>query len=89
MKVESTKAFDKQILKLRDNTIKKRLLGVIETIENVELIDDLPNVKAMVGFQGYYRIRIGDYRLGFSIEKKTVWLLYFGKRDENTYRDFP
>jgi mRNA-degrading endonuclease RelE of RelBE toxin-antitoxin system len=43
----------------------------------------------MTGFPGYYRIRAGEYCLGVELDGDTVWLLYFGKRDENTYKNFP
>jgi len=28
-------------------------------------------------------------RIGISLEDDTVWFLFFGKRDESTYKKFP
>jgi len=40
------------------------------------------------GFPGYFRIRVGDYRLGFSFHNDTVTLIRFLHRKE-IYRYFP
>lgn len=52
-------------------------------------LSDIPNIKPLAGYSGYYRIRIGNYRIGLSQEGETVWFHFFGKRDKATYRRFP
>ncbi|MEZ2302159.1 MAG: type II toxin-antitoxin system RelE/ParE family toxin [Microcoleus sp.] len=34
------------------------------TLEVINTLEEIPNIKAMRGYSGRYRIRIGDYRMG-------------------------
>lgn len=52
-------------------------------------LDEVPNISSITGHPNYYRIKFGDYRVGISLEDDIVWFLFFGKRDENTYKKFP
>jgi mRNA interferase RelE/StbE len=52
-------------------------------------LKEIPNLVPITGNQGYFRIRLGSYRIGILLEGDTVWFLFFGKRDESTYRKFP
>jgi len=57
-------------------------------MKTAESISDLRNIKKLQGFKLFYRIRIGDYRLGFAFEDGTIVLLHFLHRKE-IYRFFP
>jgi len=89
MNFETSKQFDKLVYKIKDKTIKTRLKIIIEKIAEAKSLDEISNLTAIVGYTGYYRIKFGDYRIGISLEENVVWFLYFGKRDENTYKKFP
>ena len=89
MKFETSKKFDKLVFKIKDKEALKKLKGLIMRISEAKSINDIPNMTAMVGYPGYFRIKTGDYRLGIELDGDVVWLLYFGKRDESTYKDFP
>ena len=89
MDFETSKNFDKLVLKIKDKSIKIRLKKIIEKVAEARSLDEISNIKPIIGFPGYYRIKFGDYRIGISLEENTVWFLYFGKRDENTYKKFP
>lgn len=47
----------------------------------------VPNLKPLVGKKGWYRIRVGNYRLIFEVERGQVEIRRITKRDEQTYRD--
>lgn len=47
----------------------------------------VPNLKPLVGKQGWYRVRIGNYRLIFTVEQGQVEIKRITKRDEQTYRN--
>jgi mRNA interferase RelE/StbE len=49
---------------------------------------DFPNVKHLTSEGSYYRIRIGDYRLGLLLEDDTVTIVRFLHR-RDIYRYFP
>lgn len=89
MKVEFDESFEKSIKKLKDAKIKAKLIDLIEVLEEVDTVQALPNIKKMQGFQSFYRIRIGDYRLGFElIDASTILLIMIAHRKE-IYRYFP
>ncbi len=71
MIVEFDISFFKSISKNRNQSTLKKLEKVIIELENAS------STKKLVGFSSYYRIRIGDYRLGFELlNKNTVRLIY-------------
>ncbi len=61
---------------------------MIEQIEQSTTLYDLSNVKHLTSEGPYYRIRIGDYRLGLLVEDDTVTMVRFLHRRE-IYRYFP
>ena len=89
MNFETSKKFDKSVYKIRDATIKKRLKATIIKVEKAGSLNEIHNIKPITGHPGYYRIKFGDYRIGISLENDVVWFLYFGKRNEATYKRFP
>ena len=42
----------------------------------------------MKGFKNFYRIRVGDYRIGISLERGVVTFLAFAHR-KDIYKKFP
>ncbi len=89
MDFETSRQFDKLVFRTRDKVIKSRLKSIIEKVAETQSIDEIPNITQIVGHPGFYRIRVGDYRIGISLEEDTIWFLYFGKRDESIYKKFP
>jgi len=75
MKVVFLKKFQKDLLKIRDQTTLNRIRAKIEEVEEWVLqhteeqsIPEIPGMEKLRGYEHHYRIRIGDYRLGISIE---------------------
>ena len=89
MEFETSKQFDKVVFKINDKLAKARLKKVIDRVAQAKNLDEIPNITPIVGHPNYYRIKFGDYRVGISLEDNIVWFLFFGKRDENTYKKFP
>jgi len=89
MKFKIDKSFDKDIDNIRDKHLLKKLQNVIAIIENAQSLVEIPNVKKIKGYSSYYRIRVGDYRLGFEeISGQGINLIRFLHRKE-VYRYFP
>jgi mRNA interferase RelE/StbE len=40
----------------------------IEQVEAAETLRELPNITRLSGASGFYRIRVGDYRIGIAVE---------------------
>lgn len=88
MKIKIEKSFDKDIDKIGDKKALQKLRDVIFKIENAKNINELVNIKKITGYQSYFRIRIGEYRLGIEIIYEEVILMRFLHR-KDIYKYFP
>ena len=88
MKTEFKSSFTKDLKKIRSGDVKRQLLEVIERVENCKNLLEIENVKRMHGAKDYYRIRVGDYRIGLKVESNTVIFVRFLDR-KDIYRYFP
>ena len=87
MNIEIRKSFTKDADKL-PAPFKKQLSLIIGNIEKASQPSQLDNCKKLTGFKTAYRIRMGQYRIGFYYENKTVELVRILHRKE-IYRYFP
>jgi len=87
MIVEFREEFDKDLSKI-DKKILKRIFLKIEELENVLSLNNLSQIKKLRWFKNFYRIRIWDYRLGFSISDNKIILERFLHR-KDIYKYFP
>ena len=89
MKILYTNRFSKDIDNIRhDSKAKKRLFDIIGQIKEVDTLGDLNGVKKIEGYPGYFRIRVGDYRLGLKSTENCVEMIRFLHR-KDIYRRFP
>ena len=72
MNVEYLDKFYKDIDKISSKIVKKKIIELIQHIENSSDISQISNLKKLVGFTTAYRIRIGDYRIGIFFKEDTV-----------------
>ncbi len=88
MQVEFKESFAKDLIKINSVTLNK-IKYVIEQIELADSLNSIAHVKKLKSSaQNYYRIRIGDYRIGLKLENDTVIIIRFLHRKE-MYRYFP
>ena len=88
MRVEFRETFEKDLRKLNDKSLLAKLKAAIETIEQADSLDAIPNLKKLKGDDGYFRIRIGDYRVGLFLAGETLLFVRVMHRRE-FYRYFP
>ena len=88
MKVEFLKAFAKDLDSVSSKSVKNSLLKTIEVMELANSLDQIPNVKKLKGHKSAFRVRIGDYRLGFFFEDSAILLARFVHR-KDIYKLFP
>ena len=88
MKVSFSKQFDKQIDKIADSFTKDAISNAIKKIIASPTLREIPNIKKMKGHKSAYRMRIGDYRIGFYIEKGDIFISAFAHR-KDIYKHFP
>ena len=88
MKLIVQKVFEKDISKISNKKLAVQVSVAIEEMEQAFKLTDLQNIKKMIGKGNYYRMRIGDYRLGFKVKSGNIVLLRFlNKKD--IYKYFP
>jgi len=88
LKVDFKKSFLRDLKRIKEARVKERLREIVETIENAKCLQDIGNLDKLKYGDHYYRIRIGDYRLGLILEDDTVILVRFLHR-KDLYRYFP
>ena len=88
MKVEFHRDFDRDLAKSKDPTLAKQIRKLILRLENATSYSQIPNIKKLSGGTNFFRIRIGDYRVGCIISGNSVLLVRLMHRKE-IYRYFP
>jgi mRNA interferase RelE/StbE len=88
MKTGFRKSFTRDLKKLKDPAVLDRVREVIEQVEAAADAGAISDLKKLSGTTNAYRIRIGDYRLGVTIEGELVEFVRFLHR-RDLYRFFP
>lgn len=82
-------SFSKSLNKLNDRQVKDRLRTLIFSMEKAKSITELTAIKPMKGHAGFYRIRLGDYRVGFELTNNNEILLILVAHRKDIYKRFP
>jgi mRNA interferase RelE/StbE len=89
VKFSIEKSFDRDVDRIKDKKLLKRLRTLISMLDKADTIHGIPHIKKIEGYESYYRIKIGDYRLGMeAISNREVLLIRFLHR-KDIYRYFP
>ncbi len=89
MKLFYTKKFSKDLECIENNTkLKERLLELIEQMKQAGSLYEIDTVRKIQGYENYYRIRIGDYRVGIKATENGIEILRLLHR-KDIYRRFP
>ncbi len=88
MNVEFRKSFTRDLKNISDKSILRKVKEAIEGAEQADTLTDISNIKKLKGADKYFRIKFGDYRLGFALENETVIFVRFLHR-KDIYKFFP
>ena len=88
MRVTFRSSFLRDLKKIKDQLLLERIAQAIESVEQAKDIQDLSDLKKLSGFPDFYRIRVGDYRLGIALADGTIEFVRCLPRKE-MYRFFP
>lgn len=88
MKTAFRESFDADLTAITDPALLRRIRKVIGQVEAAQTFQQIPNLKPLKASGKYYRIRMGDYRIGFVFERGTVTFVRCLNRKE-IYRYFP
>lgn len=88
MEVEYTSAFARDLRKERGAQNRNRVERLLEELKAASAITNVRGAVRVTAPGHFYRVRLGDYRLGFALEGDRVVLLRFMHR-RDIYRYFP
>jgi mRNA interferase RelE/StbE len=89
MNIRYTKKFLKDLKALQSTEVYEKICDlVLEEIPNSEDLSTIANLSKLKGDDTAYRIRIGDYRIGFFWEDDEIVMSRVLHRSE-IYRYFP
>jgi len=90
MKTYQSNKFIKSVKKLKDKELKLTIFAIIQEVKLQDNLINIKSVKKIVGYENYYRIRIGKYRIGIKYDKKENAVIFsnFAHRSK-IYNIFP
>lgn len=80
--------FEKDTDKISIKNLSEKIAQTIEEVRKCNYPREIRNLKKMGGGNHYYRIRLGDYRIGITIIGDTVTFIRFLNR-KDIYKYFP
>ncbi len=88
MRVLFTSSFQKDVKKIRENALREAVRQAIVSVETARHIGEISGLKKLKMGTSYFRLRIGEYRLGMVIQNNDVKFVRLLHRSE-IYRYFP
>jgi mRNA interferase RelE/StbE len=88
MNVKFESKFAKDLRKLKDQKLLSNIKTAINECKLAPELSTLSNLKKLKGYQTFYRIKIGDYRIGIEIiDNELIFVRVLHRRE--IYRFFP
>ncbi len=90
MKIEFKKSFKEDLKKIKDKKTLQKVKKLINAIEKAKSLRNIQNmdIKKIKGYEDYYRIRLGNYRVGIKLEgDKVIFVRILHRKD--IYKYFP
>jgi mRNA interferase RelE/StbE len=88
MKVKFESSFEKDLKSIKDTKLLNKLKSIIIECKNSDNPRNIKNFKKLRGYDTFYRIRLGDYRVGIELEEdKLIFTRFLHRKD--IYKFFP
>ncbi|MEA2735184.1 MAG: mRNA interferase RelE/StbE [Humisphaera sp.] len=81
-------SFLTDVKKLRNAKVQRAIVAAIVHVEQANALTDVRSLKRLSGHRDYFRIRVGDWRIGLHVAGDTVTFVRCLHRRE-IYRFFP
>lgn len=88
MRVLIDKSFEKDTDEITDKKLLESIADCIYEVQKHDKLSEISNCKKLKGSKNAYRIRIGNYRIGFVYENHTIQFIRFLHRSK-IYDSFP
>lgn len=88
MNIKYESKFSKDLGSIRDTKLLAKIKEVIIDCKAAENLTELKNLKKLQGYDTFYRIRIGDYRVGIEVlNDELIFTRFLHRKD--IYKYFP
>ena len=88
MKVRFESKFAKDLRSIRDTKLLAKIKEMIDECKAAESLTELKNIKKLQGYDTFYRIRIGEYRVGLEVlNDELIFARFLHRKD--VYKYFP
>jgi mRNA interferase RelE/StbE len=88
VKVRYEASFEKDLRKVKEKRLLRRVKEVIDEVKKADDLLAIKSLKKLKGYETFYRVRIGDYRIGIEVVKdEVIFTRILHRRD--VYRYFP
>ena len=88
MNVAFRRSFERDLKRIKDQQVLARVAEAIREVEAADRPEEIRHLESLSGFPGYYRLRVGSYRIGVVLEGSEVeFVRCLDRRD--IYRYFP
>lgn len=77
MKVEFRESFLKDLQNIKNAKLLAKVRKAIKNVEESNAPQQIQNFKKLKGSVSYFRIKIGEYRVGLKMENDTIILFDF------------
>ena len=88
MQVAYEAAFLRDLKRIRSKKVRRQVQRVIEEVKRASKPHEIPGLTKLRSYETFYRIRVGDYRMGIEIVNDIVIFVRFLHR-RDIYRYFP
>ncbi len=88
MRVRFRRSFARDLKAIHDDALLDRVQHVIEAVEKAQSLKEVTGVAKLAGTSEFYRVRVGEFRIGLAIEGDEVEFVRCLHRRE-IYRYFP
>ena len=88
MNIEFLSSFERDLHNVREPGILIRVKNVIELAEKAKTPYDIEHLKKLRGKSEYFRIKVGDYRIGLILHGDVLLFVRF-LHSKDIYRYFP
>jgi len=88
VKIRYEASFAKDLKNIREKSLLTRVAKIIDEVKKGDNAKQIDSLKKLKGYDTFYRIKFGDYRLGIEIINNEIIFTRFLHRKE-IYRFFP
>ena len=88
MNILYSSRFATDLKNVKDAAEKAEITSALLSMKSASRLIDIPNLKKLKGAKNAFRVKAGEYRLGFYLNQDTISLARCAKR-KDIYRLFP